>query len=943
MPPVPAHLSFLPWVRQGAAAAISTVETLDSALHGAASLTANLSVNGAAPKSVPLRLRGPADVAGIDGRQIVRMEPHPGTTDFEPNYFACIELDRPDFPWLFTPARSDAQGKLRPWLCLVVVRVQPGVSVRSTSDAPLPVLEIAAPAVPGDELPDLRESWAWAHAQAASGGSSASDVRAALQGRPELALARLLCPRLLAASTDYVACVVPTFALGVKAGLGQEISDSELTEAGGLAPAWSLAPAPTGVRLPVYHHWRFRTGAGGDFESLVRLLRALPAPAGLGARPIDVSRPGFPLPGSFRPGTTLALEGALRPLVAGVSLPGWTSTEAAAFQTELAKIVNAPGLVQTMDPDDDPLLAPPLYGCWHVARATVSPGATPWLDALNLDPRHRATAAFGTRVVQEHQEALMAAAWEQAAELQSANQRLRLLQLSLVVGTSLHARHFMRLNDAAALRVSAPALGRLRSTAAPTSSVTVIDQLGSSLLPLKATSPAMRRIGRERGPLTRRIAAQGGVRDAQATWLFKLNASAAASFVSAPWWDVASFGIVRERVAQPSSLRRYSEVTEPTVASSAGRSTFQIVADGQPVQPVAGFFINLPPSADSPTARSFRLAAREHLARINPGRPGMLFAPAPPLDLVAVRTGVQTQLEPRRALVALAQVLVTTNSAATPAVHPEPAAPVAIEPILAAPRFAQPMYEPLRDLSQELLLPGLDAVEPNTVLGLQTNRRFIEAYMVGLNFEMARELLWRGYPTDQRGTYFDRFWDTRPTSPGADIYPLHQWANRPLGDAPSAPAGERFVMLLRSDLLRRYPTALIYAAKAIRVNGVRTPSTNEADEVFPVFRGTLPPDVSFFGFDIASNKMIGGGGGGGGGGPDGYFIIIQEQPGEPRFGLDVDTPVGAGTHLRVSAGAPPGMPLSGLQWGRNGAHMAGITRQQPVRVAIHASQFLPTA
>src|SRR5262249_26978424 len=89
-------------------------------------------------------------------------------------------------------------------------------------------------------------------------------------------------------------------------------------------------------------------------------------------------------------------------------------------------------------------------------------------------------------------------------------------------------------------------------------------------------------------------------------------------------------------------------------------------------------------------------------------------------------------------------------------------------------KFRQPMYQPLRDLSQELLLPGVDAVLPNSVLGLKTNRRFVEAYMVGLNVEMGRELLWRGFPTDQRGTCFDQFWDSRgsatpraPTAPGA--------------------------------------------------------------------------------------------------------------------------------------------------------------------------------
>ena len=33
--------------------------------------------------------------------------------------------------------------------------------------------------------------------------------------------------------------------------------------------------------------------------------------------------------------------------------------------------------------------------------------------------------------------------------------------------------------------------------------------------------------------------------------------------------------------------------------------------------------------------------------------------------------------------------------------------------------------------------------------------------MVGLNHEFARKLLWREYPTDQRGSYFRQFWDAR--------------------------------------------------------------------------------------------------------------------------------------------------------------------------------------
>ena len=47
---------------------------------------------------------------------------------------------------------------------------------------------------------------------------------------------------------------------------------------------------------------------------------------------------------------------------------------------------------------------------------------------------------------------------------------------------------------------------------------------------------------------------------------------------------------------------------------------------------------------------------------------------------------------------------------------------------------------------------------------LRTNWAVVEAVLVGMNHEMARKLLWNGYPTDQRGTYFRTFWDARGTA-----------------------------------------------------------------------------------------------------------------------------------------------------------------------------------
>jgi hypothetical protein len=474
--------------------------------------------------------------------------------------------------------------------------------------------------------------------------------------------------------------------------------------------------------------------------------------------------------------------------------------------------------------------------------------------------------------------------------------------------------------------------------------------LGGGALPLQATSTAMRRIARERGPITRRVAAQGVARSATPIWLVALNHMSAIDWLTPSLPDLGTFGAIRARISNPTSLSMFSEVTAERLGTGTpvGRPFFRIVPEGQPADmSAAGLRIRAP---DNSTAANFRGAAKAHLERVNPGRLGVIFAMAPPFAMVEVRDAIVERVAPERTLVELARAIIATSNSATTATVTAPTSEseVPIEPIMAAPKFPQPMYAPLRDLSQQLLLPGLETVEPNSVLGLETNPRFVEAYLVGLNHEMGRELLWRGFPTDQRGTCFDQFWDTRAAAPAddgddtvrrrphglGDIFAIHQWGGRRLGDPEGAPAGERFVMLIRSSLLRRYPTAVIYAVKAVKPGARRLLSPDPTAELYPAFRGSMDPDVSFFGFSITADQAVGSGD------DQGYFIVIQEQPGEPRFGVDVDTPLGGVSHLKVSSGVPSGIELNGMTWGQNGAHMAGILRQQPVRVAIHASQFL---
>jgi hypothetical protein len=232
----------------------------------------------------------------------------------------------------------------------------------------------------------------------------------------------------------------------------------------------------------------------------------------------------------------------------------------------------------------------------------------------------------------------------------------------------------------------------------------------------------------------------------------------------------------------------------------------------------------------------------------------------------------------------------------------------------------------LRDRSPAYVFPGLDRVPPDTVQPLQTNNKFIESFMVGLNGEMGRELLWRGYPTDQRGTPFRQFWDPRSAvaDDRSDIPPIHEWRKRPLGSNAGDAGKDYLVLLLRGELLRRYPGVVIYAVKAVVPNGQRMLATDSPAgvtpplESHPLFRGTLDADVTFVGFDFTRNEALA---------DAGWFFVLQQQPTEPRFGLD-DDPFGPGE----SGIVPPLKTWNDLNWGHIANSAEALNRLSHLRL-----------
>lgn len=482
-----AGLLFLGWARQGLGAGVTGTDPLTAPLPVRSVVELGVRLNQRATQKVKARLYGPGDVTGIDPRQVIRTDPPAGASDFEPNNLVSLELDAPDLPWLLTPASAAANERLRPWLALIVVEAA-YAKLDPPGSRPLPALTCRR-----SELPDLSASHLWAHAQVAVDGTpTEAQLADLLLNRPERNLSRLISPRRLAADTRYLAALVPAFEPGRRAGLNIAFEELDGTQ---LRPAWT--PGDGDVQLPVYHSWTFATGPEGDFESLVRRLAPRAMPATLGLRAMDISRaaPGMPELARATGFGVLALEGALRS-PATVSTP-WDPRAERAFAAALEERLHRPlGRV-----------APPIYGSAQARADRVPAAEAPprWLRDLNLDPRQRAAAGFGARVVQHHQEALMAAAWEQAERLRAANAALRQGQLARTAALALHDR--VKVSSAGGPPVARQKL--LQVTYAAKADLGATTALAANPEALATTTPEFRRLTRARGPLARRLMGAG--------------------------------------------------------------------------------------------------------------------------------------------------------------------------------------------------------------------------------------------------------------------------------------------------------------------------------------------------------------------------------------------------------------------------------------------------
>ncbi|MFJ9931644.1 hypothetical protein ACIRSJ_00855 [Streptomyces virginiae] len=1002
--------SFLPWLRTGLGTKITQSPPPGSGSRPRIEVT--LRLTGEHPdhpvpeRTVPqsVQLYGPGDVVGLDPRAISRTEPLPSVTNVEPNFLAHIEFYDEELLWRYSPAAPDGSNRLMPWLALIVLagpadpRDADGGEFREggPSEGPLPYVLVKDPR----GLPPAEQLGAWAHVHVsgdlAGTGSVLTDAMEGplaalgnlLRTSPDDACSRLICPRRLRPLTAYHAFLVPAFEAGRRAGLG-------LDQAGVEATDLSWGPGREDGRMPYYHRWSFTTGTAGDFEHLVRLLVPAEADPRVARREVDVHEdPGPALPGITEPaaiGGVLKLGGALQTIrdrdvwdnwdsrfTEDEGYPAPTGSYPHPFQEALAALVNLADDYRTRAPVDahaglagvpgpapvvladevDPVITPPLYGRWPALTSRLlreengRPAAHDrnWVHRLNLDPRFRIAANFGTQIVQARQEEFMAAAWAQIGDVVEVNNRIRAAQLACEVGLRLQDKHLgppppppappgvaaapprarraaarpvgraLALTAPAHARVTVPVTrpGTLAGEAGPTELVAAGFKVATSRIAAAPVSAAMRRITR---PGSRLMQTLKFPRQPAEALLPRMDTepelvTAAPPKVTPPA-VVTPTRVDREirevplpdpvkslPVGEHFVLRRPGESGPAPTARTAGSPAADTAEAAEAAEP-----------ADSEQARRFKLGLTDLYEGWAAGAAAAQTRVPDPLDVAGTAQRVLGRLD---ATETVPKALLSAVRLDAP--HLAPFAERFLE-VMAYPVIDLPMYEALRGLSVDCFVPHLDLLPANSVTLLDTDQEFIEAFMVGLNHELSRELLWREYPCDQRGTPFRQFWDPRAAASRVesdaarrerlyDIPPIHTWArDSALGahdhrqEVPGRPRDE-LVLVIRGELLKKYPNTAVYAHRARwspsnedpdprlerQPVTLRDPARPGPGEIqLPISEAQVEPDIHLLGFDLTAQEARGDAK------DPGWFFVFQERPGDPRFGADDDPP----THVEV--------------------------------------------
>jgi hypothetical protein len=845
------ELTFAGWARERIAQLATGVQDGRPKVESAVTLTgtaADGAPTGTAGATVRFLLAGPADVIRLEPGAIVKRYPTPGTLDHESDRCPHVEFADATLPWRYTPAPRPAAavGNQHPWLVLVVGADKTGVTVSGNQATLAPAVQKAHPlGAPGDAYP-------WAHVQQDTAGRR---------------VARLLAGPATVLSdpaVDYVAALVPAFD-----GAGQ--------------PRWNGTGGP--VTVPLYDSWRFRVAKPlGSFEDLAALLEPGLADQQTGQAPLDYPR--VPAAGD------LTVRGALAPLGAGdAALPDAVHDDLDGLRTP------------ARDSRGRPIVGLPRYGeAWRIG----APEGTTWGASLNTDPRDRGVAGLGLELGVRLQEELAAEAATHQGALAEARQRVGHLVLGLSAAGSLWKD---RMPAAAidALWLLGPGLGRVVT---PSGTVRDLATAADRPLPRGLFSSAARRMMRT-GPARTTLTAAG--RAAPGEILRAANRCPRVPGRSDDGLPLGELGIgleeleerrrraleggdldldgMAERAAELADqahpkLRDFAVAIAGRLADAAARRSLAPWAEALGLLVAAA-------AADDRAVERLLVAMRTLLARWPQpagdtdlgdllglfNEPRRREPPCRPVDLDGLAAGVLDAYDPTGVTgPARVRVLATITGL-------DPAQPLAPPEVCVG--LDRPVWSDVRDQFDEWLLPGVGQLPENSVIAVETNPRFVDALLVGLNTQVLGELRWRNIPVATGCTPLKEFWRRRHTTSGDpidDIIGVHAWPDgSALGSAAHRPvgaSGRDLVIVVRGQLFLRYPSTVVYLITAVHagVPDFTVDPDPVAAHVLPTFQGRIGTDVTFFGFQ--------------GFNPDdvlAHWLVFEEPPAGYRFANDRST------------------------------------------------------
>ena len=267
---------------------------------------------------------------------------------------------------------------------------------------------------------------------------------------------------------------------------------------------------------------------------------------------------------------------------------------------------------------------------------------------------------------------------------------------------------------------------------------------------------------------------------------------------------------------------------------------------------------------------------------------------------------------------------------------------------MAAPEVDVPVYEYLATLDPQRFLPGVGDIPEDVITLLETNPRFIEGLLVGLNHEMSRELPLARFPSGAAQHDVSPVLGIGRRRARHHADPRLGSAQRPRRQVPAAAPAGQIALLVRGRLLRRYPNATVYACARPPPTGRSINPPARADLMLPVFAGVLGDDIAFVGFDLTEPQL------------DSGRRLVLRHPGAPdraRFGFDeghgaqpalssssdatwAHVGTAAGERLKIAGNALAGVTFDGATFVEHAAHLASITLQKPFRVAVHARSLV---